>query len=268
MLKVVLIDDEYWTLKGLTCIIDWQAEDCEIIGTFQDAEEAEKFCINHPEINLIITDIRMGSVLGLDLIKRLKEYMPDTHYALISGYTDFAYTKSAIQLGVSEYFEKPINRGELLKFLSRIKNEVPVKTTPTAQNYKNPIEENNEDFSMDDLSAKEIIPQVMQYIRDNYKEDLSLSSLSVKFGLSEKYLSSLFKKTSEITISQYLKNVRIEKAKELLTATSINLQRIAFLCGYSDYFYFSKVFKKTMGLTPRQYRDINRPSNSDDSSEF
>lgn len=267
MLKVVLIDDEYWTLKGLTCIIDWQAENCEIIGTFQDAEEAENFCLNHPEIDLIITDIRMGSVLGLDLIKRLKEHLPDTYYALISGYTDFAYAKSAIQLGVSEYFEKPINRDELLNFLARIKNEVPVKTTHPAQNYRKPIEENNDDISIDELSAKEIIPQVMQYIRDNYKEDLSLSSLSIKFGLSEKYLSSLFKKTSEITISQYLKTVRIDKAKEFLTTTSINLQRISFLCGYNDYFYFTKVFKKAMGITPRQYRDIHRPSSKNNNFE-
>lgn len=268
MLKVVLIDDEYWTLKGLTCIIDWQSENCEIIGTFQDADEAEKFCINHPETDLIITDIRMGSVLGLDLIKRLKTHLPDTHYALISGYTDFAYAKEAIQLGVSEYFEKPINREELLNFLARIKNDVPIKTTAPTEESNNSSEEKTKELFMYELSAKEIIPQIMQYIQDNYREDLSLSSLSVKFGLSEKYLSSLFKKNSEITISQYLKSVRIGKAKELLVTTSINLQRIAFLCGYNDYFYFTKVFKKTIGLTPKQYRDIHSPPNPDNSSEF
>ena len=106
-------------------------------------------------------------------------------------------------------------------------------------------------------SAKTLIPSIQKYINDNFQNDLSLSTLSNKFLVSEKYLSSLFKELTGYTLTSYVTNIRIEKSKLLLEKSNLNVQNIAYLCGFNDYFYFAKLFKKTTNLTPSEYRQAN-----------
>ncbi|MGI6113916.1 MAG: PocR ligand-binding domain-containing protein [Mahellales bacterium] len=96
--------------------------------------------------------------------------------------------------------------------------------------------------------------EALNFIRENYKNNLSLESVSQQIYISPYYLSHLFKEELGITFVEYLTRVRIEEAKKLLKDSSMSIVAIASEVGYEDASYFSKVFKKTTGLSPNQYR--------------
>ena len=77
-------------------------------------------------------------------------------------------------------------------------------------------------------------------------------------NVSQAYLSNLIKKESGMTFSQHLTRLRINKSKEKLMQTDLSILEVAELVGYSDYYYFIKVFKKEVGITPFQFKKINR----------
>jgi two-component system response regulator YesN len=97
--------------------------------------------------------------------------------------------------------------------------------------------------------------EVRQYIAENYSNpDLSLNHLSTAFDLNPKYVSHLFKEEFGEKFVEYLATVRMERAKELLTTTSASIQEIALQVGYTHSFSFIRVFKKSVGMTPGDYR--------------
>ncbi len=99
------------------------------------------------------------------------------------------------------------------------------------------------------------IARAIQYIKQNYAQNISLQQVAEHVSLSFGYLSNLFKKELQITFVDYLNRYRIERAKELLIGTSMKSYDIAVQVGFSpEYTYFSKVFKKVTGLNPNEYR--------------
>lgn len=98
---------------------------------------------------------------------------------------------------------------------------------------------------------------VKKYITRNYAEKISLETLADVTGLSSAYLSSIFKSETGATITDFITSCRIEKAKELLLNTTMNVSEIANNVGYIDARYFSKIFIKSTGLRPMQYRKYN-----------
>ncbi len=100
-----------------------------------------------------------------------------------------------------------------------------------------------------------LIQKVITQIESDIASDLSLNNLSKIFDVNPSYLSSLFKKETGSTLTEYVNKQRIERAKELLVSTSIQIQNIAQRCGMLDVNYFTKTFKKYTDLTPKKYRE-------------
>ncbi|WP_105619450.1 response regulator [Vallitalea okinawensis] len=98
-----------------------------------------------------------------------------------------------------------------------------------------------------------VIDDIKEFIHKNYSNDIGLSQISELYHMNASYLSNLFKKETGENINQYITKIRIENAKKMLTAPSVNIKELAYLVGYSDYTYFYKVFKKVTGKTPKQY---------------
>jgi YesN/AraC family two-component response regulator len=88
--------------------------------------------------------------------------------------------------------------------------------------------------------------------------DLSLSTLAKQQNISSAYLSALFKRETGKTLSEYIRDKRIEYAAYLLSTTHLQVQTVALHCGIMDVQYFSKIFKKQMGKTPKEYRESMR----------
>lgn len=94
---------------------------------------------------------------------------------------------------------------------------------------------------------------IVNYVDNHYREsDMSLGRLAKTFSYTEKYLSSLFKKNMHIGFVAYLNNLRVQYANELIDKGDGSISEISSACGYSDYTYFSKVFKKSTGKTPTE----------------
>lgn len=104
------------------------------------------------------------------------------------------------------------------------------------------------------INFGEVVEQVKHYLKANYVQKIRIKDLSAMFYISEAYLSNIFKTLTHKTIIEYLADVRIEAAKELLNNTRMNISNIAESVGYGDYCYFNKIFKKYVGVTPYQYR--------------
>ncbi len=100
-----------------------------------------------------------------------------------------------------------------------------------------------------------LIQKVITQIESDIASDLSLNNLAKIFEVNPSYLSTLFKKETGNTLTDYVNKQRIERAKELLVSTNIQIQNIAQRCGMLDVNYFTKTFKKYTDLTPRKYRE-------------
>ncbi|RKL65426.1 DNA-binding response regulator [Salipaludibacillus neizhouensis] len=102
--------------------------------------------------------------------------------------------------------------------------------------------------------VESLLLQAKEYIDNNYHKTVMLEEVAETIGLSSYYLSKLFKDKFQVTFIDYLTNTRIQKAKDLLLDGKTPLKEIAMNIGYKDPNYFSRVFKKEMGLSPREYR--------------
>ncbi len=103
-------------------------------------------------------------------------------------------------------------------------------------------------------AADPVVLKMLFYLNENYRENITLDSLSAKFFLSKVALCARFKKFMRCSIMQYLFQIRLSKAKELLSSTNKSVEKIAEECGFSSANYFSLVFKKEIGLSPLHYK--------------
>ena len=95
---------------------------------------------------------------------------------------------------------------------------------------------------------------IKKYIKENYKRDLSAGDVAGILGYSDVYFSKIFKQLFDDTFINYLTNLRIEKAKVLLKDVSFNIKEVGASVGYTDSNYFTKVFKRAVGMSPSEYR--------------
>ena len=106
-------------------------------------------------------------------------------------------------------------------------------------------------------SSRQIVRQAAAYIDENYFEDLNLSLLAEKFNMESPYFSRMFRQETGENPIFYITRKRIEKARKLIARSDAILTEIAFLVGYNDYSYFNRVFKKSVGMSPREYRNVH-----------
>lgn len=105
-----------------------------------------------------------------------------------------------------------------------------------------------------DADEQRTVIGIVQYMQKHLAEEISLNVLAEQFHLSAQYISQLFKNEIGVNFLAYLTNIRMEKAKKLLLSSSLSIGEISEKSGYGDYRVFTKVFKKTEGVTPSQYR--------------
>lgn len=123
MYRILIADDEAGIRNGLARFLNMHTEDFEVVGTAKDGKEALRLSEELlPEV--IITDINMPKLDGLEYLESLKELLPDSRFLVISGYDRFDYAVRCLRLGVREYFLKPIDTGKLMEVLGSLKEEL------------------------------------------------------------------------------------------------------------------------------------------------
>lgn len=119
MMKVMLVDDEPFIMQGLEVLIDWNALGYEIVKMASNGGEAYEY-LKSEQVDMVISDISMPVMTGLDLLKRIREEgLSDAYFVILSGYNDFKYAQQAIRYASMDYLLKPIDREELTDILKR-----------------------------------------------------------------------------------------------------------------------------------------------------
>ena len=154
---------------------------------------------------------------------------------ILSGYAEFEYAQQGIQLGVMDYLLKPASVSDVKELLNKL-------------NEKKEITQ-----GLDRENCSDIVREMINVIEESYGMKLQLDAIAEKFHMTPEYLGNLFAKETGITFSNYLRQVRMEKAKELLTGTDMKIYEVACAVGYPDQKYFSKVFKEYVGVSAKQF---------------
>ncbi|MFB6366899.1 response regulator [Paenibacillus elgii] len=349
MLKVLIVDDKPAVCSGLRRMIPWTQLGAELIGECSNGQEALDLALEHRP-GLVITDVRMPVMDGLELCKRLQEQLPDTALIILSAFHDFSYAQTAIRYGVTDYVLKPIDRPKIEQLIHKIAQVA--QTRQIRELYyallydaklkerwaagiksgdMSAIETQFESLFIDypmvaydvikDICSKllvnwfeacreaglswehaglitpeqvwtqlgsakskedirgclrqwlegvtewvsgrknkrtEVVVELLRdIVRHKYQDpDLTIYSIASELKLSPNYVSVVFRQGTGETISAYLTRLRMEHSRHLLKDPAASIQEIARNVGYTDPHYFAKVFKKTEGLTPSQYRNL------------
>lgn len=248
---VLLVEDEQLVREELATTTPWQSLGLELVATAADGIDGEaKIQLLSPDI--VITDIRLPGQDGLQMLAK----SPVSHAVILSGYTDFSYTRTAIQLGVFDYLQKPIDPDQLeavLKSLvARIKEED--QELVSLQSRKKADE--SELIPLPRTVSNHIINSAISFIAANYSRPVGLQEAASYLELSESHLSRLFKEETGLNFLQYLNAWRINKAAVMMKDPRKNISEIATGCGFPTPGYFAKIFKRFSGYTPTQYRDL------------
>ena len=123
MVKLFLVEDEIAMRDGIKKHIDWEAEDIEFVGEASDGELAFPLILEKKP-DILLTDIKMPFVDGLELSEMVRRELPDTQIIILSGYDEFEYARKAISLGVTEYLLKPIAPGALLENIKKVQEKI------------------------------------------------------------------------------------------------------------------------------------------------
>ena len=113
----------------------------------------------------------------------------------------------------------------------------------------------NYSFDFTQVKHSDVVYKVMEYVKKNFSKKISLEDVARHVYLSRSYLSSIFKEETGQSLFSYINQVRVEKSKLYLLDNNVSLVDVAALCGFEDQSYFTKVFKKETGLSPKKYRD-------------
>lgn len=235
--RVLLVDDEIIIREGFKRLFDWEAHDCEVVGEAADGMEALTK-IDELQPDLAIMDINIPIMNGLKVIQLSRIKHPDIAFVIVSGYDDFAYCREALRLQITDYILKPVNYEEFGSCIDNLK--ISLFERKTAEEP--------------DDQEERTITGIVRYLQEHLKEEITLNILAEEFHLSAQYISQLFKNEIGVNFLAYLTNIRMENAKKLLLSTSLSIAEISEQSGYGDYRVFTKVFKKSEGITPSQYR--------------
>ena len=236
-LNVLLVDDEIMIREGFKRLFDWEAHGCQVVGEAADGMEAlSKIDSLLPDI--VIMDINIPIMNGLKVIQTARMKHPNMAFVIVSGYDDFSYCRDALRMQITDYLLKPVNYEE---FGACIDN---LKISLFRQQAASEPEQQEE----------RTITGLTRYLQEHLAEEISLSLLAEEFHLSSQYISQLFKSEIGVGFLAYLTNIRMEHAKKLLLTTPLSIADVAERSGYGDYRVFTKVFRKSEGITPSQYR--------------
>lgn len=248
MLKLLIADDERIIRETISSLIDWKSLGVELAGVCSNGLEAYDMIIDESP-DIVLTDIKMPGMNGLELIRNIAEINPDTRFIILSGYGEFEYAKEAMKFGVRHYILKPCNEKQISDSIAAVSQECYEKKAKKES-------PNTPSVFVEKMYGKNTLSeQIKKYV----EQHLSDSNITLKdiaenhLFMNVDYVSKRFLKETGHKFSDYLAETRIRNAKRYL-AEGYRIQDVADKvgCGNNPH-YFSQLFKKKTGTTPSSY---------------
>jgi two-component system response regulator YesN len=296
--------------------MNWDTSGFTLAGEAPDGEMALSL-MQDIAPDILITDVKMPFMDGLELARLTKQSMPWVKIIILSGHDEFEYARQAITAGVEEYLLKPVTSAKLFETLGRIAQKIEeenekerlerdkllgmadigvsglidmisaasqiieelggdprrilfgytdagtlreaVSSTEAARRITHSILERAINFrdTVSTPAFSDSIREAREYIHAHYRDQgLSLNAVAAAVNVSPNHFSTIFARETGENFITYVTRIRLEQAKSLLKTTKLRTADVAYEAGYSDSHYFSYVFKKNVGLSPREFRAI------------
>lgn len=262
MYQVLFVDDEPWIAEGLCNALDWQENGFLVMGCCYDSVEAAEIIIRDKP-DLVMMDIRMPELSGLDCIRKCLEEGSESIFVILSGYADFEYARQSMVLSVAAYLLKPLDKEELRKAVEKA-SQMLVERDHIRELLRREAASNSLESGallQEDSRYSQSVQEVVSYVNTHFQKDIRLQELARQFYINPNYLSVIFKKYTGKSFQEYLLECRMNYAASLLRTTDRPLLEIAEMSGYTDYSSFIKAFRKHYGVPPSQYRRIENRLN-------
>ncbi len=255
-MKLLIADDEVLIRKGLLSL-PWDSIGITEVCFAENGIETKNILLeNH--IDILLSDIRMPGMTGLEVASLVSQYSLDTAVILLTGFSEFEYAREAIKCNVYDYILKPLRPKDILATVARTRERL------ERQRYQNQVVRKHEEKMgiFDTLTQiqncfEDCNPQVkemLDFIGSNFDQDITLNCLAKRYHFSVTYVSKLFKKETGYAFSDILTGIRLMNAVEMLLMDRVKICIICDKIGFKDQRYFSQVFRKVFGCTPGDYK--------------
>ncbi len=333
--SVFIVDDEKLIRMGLRQLIDWNACGFTVCGEAANGRDAIPEIMSK-EIDLVLTDIKMPGISGLELAKIIARERPGCYVIIMTGFGELSYAKEAIKANVFDFLQKPVDPEELEASVRRLYGILQSRSIPYPFDEENKlisaIVSSNGDMAISALdavvkkisashitedkqvmlykkllksaaekyseicparlyveppvisddctaelaaemlkkyfmdifygeksvSANVLVEKIKLFLQNNYKTDITLSTLANEFYSNPTYISRIFKQYTGVGYRTYLINIRIKYAKQLLVTTNYSVLQISEMIGFGNSTNFGRAFKEATGVQPMEYRNENR----------
>ncbi len=234
-MKILVVEDEQRARMGLVNLIEEIGGVYKVIGEASNALKAlEMIKIQEPDV--IFTDIRMPYMDGLEFVRMIRSQHGKSRFVFVTAYAEFDYAKEAITLGVDEFLVKPVIKKDVETVLHKISDLLQY-----GEQYTWDKEQKLKDHYPD---IHPLIKDVLDIIESNYASKLNQQEIATRLGISPEYLSYLFSREIGRNFASFIREYRVEMAKDLLRKKISDCKEVPYKVGFSDPKYFNKVFRE------------------------
>lgn len=237
MLKILVADDEKWIRLGTIKMLKDIDGNQEFIIHEADSVSKALSSFMVEQYDVIVCDVKFPVSDGCQLCEEIFKLNPNVKFIMLSGYSDFEYIKQALSFKAVDYLLKPVRVEELQGAIQKCYQEL----TKYEKEEDNPI-------------ISDVIEQIKSYALHNLDKKITLRDLAKMYHVNESYLSNTFSKMEGETITSYITKCKMTRAQQLIRISDLKMNAIAMMVGYDDLHYFTRVFKKTTGQSPSEYR--------------
>lgn len=229
MLKCAIIDDEKSVHTIIEKIIEKDGIPITVVASAFDGKEGDRLIRIHT-FDLVFIDIQMPLLDGFHLIEKY----PNNNYIVVTAFDYFDYAQKALRLGVKDILLKPIDREQLAQAVSR------------AVGFR--------------ITKNRVIDEVLINIHKNYAHEIMVGEIAKQHYMTTSNFSRLFKECVGHSLIDYLREIRVKKAKSLLISSHQSISEISCAVGYKSENLFYRDFKRVTGNTPSNYRKVGKKS--------
>ncbi len=231
-IKILVADDEITVRTFIKKVVAKEQLPVALCLEADNGLDAVRLAQEHRPA-LIFLDIRMPGCDGLKAAERILAGNPGANIVIVSAYNEFDYARTALRAGVADYLLKPVRPAEVAALIAKAA-ENPVLHLP---DRKPPL-----------------VDKVEQFIRANLDSPIKLQDIAQTVYLSQSHLSRTFKHLTGKSVVEFIQELRLAKAEEMLAATDLSVTEIAGRVGFKDAAYFTTCFKNRHGVSPLQFR--------------
>ena len=250
MIKILIADDEGWQRELLTDIVEKR------FGREAEVRTAEngRLAVDAAALwaaDVALMDIEMPGLSGIDAAKQILAQRPECKIIFVTAYSLFSYAHEAVRLGACDYILKPADPDDVERAVRRAAAQAEAQRQLESAASSAGLLESADGYDKTNL----LMGKVKKYLQHNYMAcDISLDSVSAMLNLNASYFSALFKRTFQVNFLDYLTELRMDAARELLRDPLRSTAEVANMVGYESANYFTRAFKKKVGVTPTEYR--------------